>query len=687
MRQTQNHGLLISRPEKAAASACWLLSILSGAAVYALLALTGLERPWLPALVGIIVCGLLLLFGNRKWISPGILALLVLSLLFIRGRFLDGFCQWYNGMGRIFTAESGTVLPALEASVDTINLLIFACWLAAAIGFGFVLLAHWRGEAAVTATVLLCGGVSLALGRMVDPLPLILGVVILGVGKGWKRQLLPVGILTAAVVLSLMPGFSEWAGERSEAVQRTLHSHQYETKYTTLPEGRLEPLGQSDALALIVTMEKPEVLYLRGFTAAEFTEGRWQPLDNQTLAEDQDLLYWLNSREFDLRAQFEAAASGMETQKNTVTVQNVGACSGYRYIPFTIRADERLVPENLTDTAEGDRYDSFTTVYGGAAMVPDVLAVLHTSDSRYLQAEAAYREFVKMHYLSVPEDLAEEMQPYWEAVEKMDAQAAVKAVLENCYPDGLRHDPYDTTAAVLTLRHFGIPARYAEGYITPKTTATTVELTARNAACWAEVYHDGIGWLPMELTPGLDGETEQQEEQPLPPDTPEQTQPPETEPTKEPQPDGGYQVRIVQVLLNAAIVLALGSLLLIFLLILRRRHILKKRQAILDQEDIREAVAWSFADSVRTLEHMGIHRGNGSLDALVRPLGDRFGREFAEQFEAASRINARALFSSKHMTEPEREMVHGFRSCVLRRLQMNSNRLTRLWMKYVLCRF
>ena len=33
-----------------------------------------------------------------------------------------------------------------------------------------------------------------------------------------------------------------------------------------------------------------------------------------------------------------------------------------------------------------------------------------------------------------------------------------------------------------------------------------------------------------------------------PPDTPEQTQPPETEPTKEPQPDGGYQVRIAQVL-------------------------------------------------------------------------------------------------------------------------------------------
>ena len=56
--------------------------------------------------------------------------------------------------------------------------------------------------------------------------------------------------------------------------------------------------------------------------------------------------------------------------------------------------------------------------------------------------------------------------------------------------------------------------------------------------------------------------------------TPEQTQPPETEPTKEPQPDGGYQVRIAQVLLKVAIVLTLGLLLLILLLsfLLHQHH-------------------------------------------------------------------------------------------------------------------
>ena len=685
MRQKQHNGLQISRQEKRGESADWALPVVSFGVLYALMQVTGMADPWLPALAGAAVCGASLLMGNRKWFYSSLLAALLISLLILRDRYLDGFCQWYNGVGRVYTEESGMAIPALEASADTRNLNIFAFWIAGAIGMGFLFLRLLGREAVCTAVLLICAGVSVILGRMIDVLPLLLAVVLLAPGRGWKHQLLPVGILVTAVLFSLIPGFFDWAEARSEEVLHAVHTQRYETKYTTLPEGRLEPLGQSDAPAMIVTMEKPEVLYLRGFTAAEFKDGRWQGLDDQILAENLDLLYWLNSREFDLRAQFEAAASMLETRKNTVTVQNVAGCRAYRYIPFSICADDRLVPENLKDTASGGHYDSFTTIYGGAAMLPDVLTALESENNRYLQAEAAYREFVEAHYLDIPEDVAEKMQPYWEKAEDLDAQEAVKAVLADCYPDGIRHDPWYATAAVLTLRHFGIPARYAEGYITPQTTASTVELTGQHAACWAEVYHDGIGWIPMALTSGLDGEMEQQEHSPLPPDTPEETLPPQTEPITEPEPDGGYQVRVAQVLLTGAIMLMIGVLLVVLLLLLRRMHILRKRQAILDQEDVREAVAWGFADTIRTLERMGFRRGKGSLDALISPLRERYGTEFAEQFEAASRINARALFSGKPMTQADRDTVHGFRLCVLDRLQADSGRLSRLWMKYILC--
>ena len=686
MRRKQCSGLQMCRPPDKMASDRCLLPILSGATIYALLKLTGLEASWLPALVGAAVCGTWVLFGKRKWFFSVSLASMLLVLLICKSRFQGGFCQWYNILGRTCTAEHGIVLPPLEASAAPFDIHIFTCWLAALAGMGMALLWQFGKEVAGASVLVVCGGICLVLGRMVDPLPLLLAAATLCTGKEWRKRALPTGILAAAVLLSGISAFSDWAGDLSGEVLQTVHTQRYETKYTTLPEGRLEPIVQSDSAALIVTMEKPEVMYLRGFTGAQLKDGRWQPLDNRILAEQQELLYWLNSREFDLRAQFEAAASVMQTGQNTVTVQNVGACSAYRYIPFTIRRDDRLDPENLMETATGARYDSFTTVFGGAELLAQLMTVLGSESSRYLQAEAAYREFVEANYLSIPAELAGKMQPYWEKARGMDAQAAVKAVLADCYPDGIRFDPYYATAAVLTLRHFGIPARYAEGYITPRTTAVTVELTGRHAGCWAEVYHDGIGWLPMALTPGLNGEAQQPQEQSLP-DTPEETLPPETEPITEPQSDGGQQVRIAQALFSGTVVLTIGLLLLILLLLLRRKHILKKRQSILNQEDIRDAITWSFADAVRILERMGIRRGNGSLDALIQPLQDRFGPEFAEQFEAASRINAKSLFSGKPMTEPEREAVHGFRQAVLVCLDAEIGRLSRLWMKYILCLF
>lgn len=686
MRGKMNSSVVLSKEKNSVSSADYGLALLCAAAVFAIARLTGTEAPWLPAAAGAGLCLLDLAFGKRTWFRSGVFALLVLSLLLLRTGILDGFCQWRNRAAAVYTAETGLALPLLEESGSVFSSRLFEIWAGAALGMCFVLASHWGRAGGSLFTLLLCAGGSLTLGRMADPLPLILASAMLCVGHGWKNALLPLGILTALVWAAFLPGTAAWAEAGSEAVLQQLHRHQHETQYTTLPEGRLEPLRQSDGTALVVTMEKPEQLYLRGFTGARIENNRWMPLDTGILAENQELLLWLNSREFDLRAQFESAAAVMEADKNTVTVQNVGACSGYRYIPFTLCADQRLTPENLTDTVTGARYDSFTTVYAGASMLSELLTALETADRRYLQAEAAYREFVKDHYLTVPEDMAEKLQPYWDCADGMEPQAAVLAVLERCYPDGPRQDPFYATAAVLTLRRFGIPARYAEGYILPLTTATTVELTGRNAACWAEVYQEGIGWVPMVLTPGLEGETEQ-EEQTTPPDTPSETLPPETEPAAEPQPEGGYQVRIAQRVLRGTAVTVLLLILAAAAVILRRRHILNKRRAFLEGGCIRESITWAFADAVSALEHMGILRGNGSLDVLIPPIEARFGRQVAEDFRAASIANARALFSSHPMTDGERQTVLAFRDTSLSLLRGSVRGPKKFWLQYILCRF
>lgn len=74
------------------------------------------------------------------------------------------------------------------------------------------------------------------------------------------------------------------------------------------------------------------------------------------------------------------------------------------------------------------------------------------------------------------------------------------------------------SSAVLMLRNNGVPARYVEGYIVTgedvnnggyKETYGTqidgykiVDIKDTNAHAWVEVYFDGIGWLPIEVTKG-----------------------------------------------------------------------------------------------------------------------------------------------------------------------------------------
>ena len=69
------------------------------------------------------------------------------------------------------------------------------------------------------------------------------------------------------------------------------------------------------------------------------------------------------------------------------------------------------------------------------------------------------------------------------------------------------NDVLYASAAVQALRAHGIPARYAEGYYLSASDAAnspdgTVTLTGQNAHAWVEVYFDGVGWLPTDVTPG-----------------------------------------------------------------------------------------------------------------------------------------------------------------------------------------
>ena len=95
---------------------------------------------------------------------------------------------------------------------------------------------------------------------------------------------------------------------------------------------------------------------------------------------------------------------------------------------------------------------------------------------------------------------------------------------------------YFATAATLIYRYMGIPARYAGGYklsgnafidgevvkdenirewiISDDESLEVMKytLTDSNAHAWVELYMDGLGWIPVEVTPYVDYEQEQEGE-------------------------------------------------------------------------------------------------------------------------------------------------------------------------------
>lgn len=100
------------------------------------------------------------------------------------------------------------------------------------------------------------------------------------------------------------------------------------------------------------------------------------------------------------------------------------------------------------------------------------------------------------------------------------------------------------SASVMILRAMGVPARYASGYVASEaefektTDGYTAEILDNRAHAWVEIYLNGIGWVPVEVTAGynttLPVPTGAAQETPVPTEVPTDT--PTPTPTNTPTP-------------------------------------------------------------------------------------------------------------------------------------------------------
>ena len=279
--------------------------------------------------------------------------------------------------------------------------------------------------------------------------------------------------------------------------------------------------------------EKPQgAMYLKGFVGGGYGQQEW-------LAQsDQELENYYRAHDMELPSDFGELANisyeaARELQHNAapahIRIEELGGRGNYSIYPYgALLTEEFQVHGDGTVERKDGEYEFlyyFLAGFGGRSILHESLA----------EAEQDYRQYVYDQFLEYPEQALPRLTAWLEAadiradnvytcaldlIQYLDRQADYNLDAEN-NPSGtdfVEYFLFDSregycmhfaSAAVLALRYFGIPARYAAGYTVSPSDFTvsddgeyTAVLTGRQAHAWAEIYLDAIGWVPVEMTPG-----------------------------------------------------------------------------------------------------------------------------------------------------------------------------------------
>jgi hypothetical protein len=647
--------------------------------------------------VGALFCVVVCVCGRRRSaVSALIVIALALYVVLARSEIADGFCIAANRVFEGFEYRFGRIFPYYETEtpyaaralmsamflvVPTVLLSVFAACAAGArsvLRFVFPLLAAaiwaaaviWRLRSPDPWFVLMClaaaalrvRGVSLTrvapLGGKVL-LPLFLQLVLI----------MAIAAASATLFYGLAPSDAAFARRSVAEFARDLRYGAEETE-----KGLEVSLGASADM------------FLRGRSADTLSGREWTRTPPEVLSRYAKLFSWLHADGFYGQVQYAILADTLDmTRATAVSVENIGASSEYIYAPYgvtEVETDRRMIGDGEIKAAglRGEREYAYVSAYP-IEMYEELFDALYRSADagepgalEYLSYESAYRDFIYETCLDVPDyakpELAESLSSL--RLERMlvplsfrDAVRVVSACREQ-WTDRSRDRLATMTA--LMFRYLGIPARYAEGfYLSDGATSPYV---------WAEIYRDGVGFVPYETAEqnivtsedgasaqsgGSDGSGASEE----PPEEPET--PPESFPW-------------IWLLLLLAILL-LGAVLFI---VIRRYIAIRRYRRLFSDPDNNEATAYMTAYIVKLFGHMGVARQNGSLLELAPKIEELFGEEPRRGFIESTRANREAMYSGKGIRDEVREDVKTYLNEVLSRLKASSGALKRLRLKWIL---
>lgn len=333
----------------------------------------------------------------------------------------------------------------------------------------------------------------------------------------------------------------------------------------TLPEGDLSNASGmeiGDEPRLSITTDQVKSLYFRSFTGAEYADNAWTPLKKSAYGGGRyGFLKWLSQNGFDPAAQFAfyieagntALPEDQKVEKNRVTVTNRGANRKYLYTLYSSESpgfssvsayrDNGYLEHGIFAKRKYSLSEYSSNLPGELQHLSDwVYEPENDTQEQYLNSESVYRSFVHENYTDIDDTCSDLITSLFHESDKRDVTGSlgvyevtrrIRSVLETntryekekvlldletsenedllttfLLGDHAGNSAYYASAAVLAFRSFGIPARYAEGYFLSSRAIEAaggrdVQLTSSDAHAWVEVYMDGMGWIPVDVTPGF----------------------------------------------------------------------------------------------------------------------------------------------------------------------------------------
>ena len=501
--------------------------------------------------IGAVVCFAAVFFLDKKrawiFILGGALAFTVICIAVFHP-FKNGFLTFLNGAVKSINSTRHTGYATFTADESFGATLLFgslvAVWLAVLSAFSVKYRYLYIGAVAAALFVLLFIGLYPKYYTVILLVLVFIGLI--AIHKGLKLKAFAFYLACGgAIALATLPCYFFKGSAAVDSFRDGIADSAANAVYgTSIPGGKLASsvgMREYEGVRLNVTLSRlTPTLYLRGYVGSELNGTTWSQTDKNSYVENgyQGLLDYVGEGGIPTVQYSKYSGFTKRNNKYTVTVENVSADKRYVYTPYTL--SEYTTGSQYYDLGlRGDAYTrSYTyTVFAGdesgerVTQADWIMTDANRSEAmnKYVELEGQYRAFVYDNYLHL-DDNAETV--ISGAVGDFNTKSIntatqyIRAYFLDGYSyadksDGLNgsfikeffdgsirraNAAYFASAATYMFRALGFPARYAEGYLIKadddgENETLTVAVTGANTHAWTEVYFDGIGWLPIEVTP------------------------------------------------------------------------------------------------------------------------------------------------------------------------------------------